>query len=115
MSIPAFPLTIPPPRANMAGSVYLPQYKDESESGYVHTRRRFTKAREKLTGFGWDYLSEADYQTLRAFFLQVQGGSFTWINPITGTTHTLISAADELAYTHIPGGGRSVEWPVEEP
>lgn len=115
MPIPAFPSTLPAPRATMAGSTYLPQYKDESEAGYVYTRRRATKAREKLTSFGWDYLTEAQYQDLKTFFLQVQGGSFTWTHPITNVTHTLISAADELAYEHIPGGGRSVEWPVEEP
>lgn len=114
MAIPAFPSTLPAPRANMSGSVYLPQVRDESDAGYVSTRKRFTKAREKLTGFGWDYMSDADYATLRAFFLSVQGGTFTWTHPISGKPYVLGSAADELQYQHILGGGRSVEWPLEE-
>lgn len=115
MPIPSYPSTLPAPRANMSGSVYLPQVRDEMENGSVATRKRFTKAREKLTGFGWDYLTEAQYEALREFFLEVQGGSFTWTHPVRGTTYTLLSSADELIYQHNPGGGyANVEWPLEE-
>jgi hypothetical protein len=114
MTIPAFPSTLPAPRATMTGSVYLPQVRDESDAGYVSSRKRFTKSREKLTGFGWDYLSDADFATLLEFFLANQGGTFTWTHPITSASYVLGSAVDELQYQHLPGGGRSVEWPLEE-
>lgn len=115
MPIPSFPSTIPAPRATMSGSVYLPQVRDEMENGTVTSRKRATRAREKLTGFGWDYLTEAQYEALRAFFLTVQGGTFTWTHPVRGVTYTLLSSADELAYQHSPGGGYAdVNWPLEE-
>lgn len=115
MSIPAFPSTLPAPAADMSGSVYLPQVRDEMENGAVASRKRFTKAREKLSGFGWKHLTEAEFQILRAFFISVQGGSFTWTNPREGKTYTLGSAADELTYEFWAGEGRvNVYWPLEE-
>ena len=115
MPIPSFPSTIPAPRANMTGSVYLPQVRDEMENGTVASRKRFTRAREKLTGFGWEYLTEEQYETLRAFFIANQGGTFTWLHPVRGVTYTLQSSADELTYQHSPGEGyANVNWPLEE-
>lgn len=114
MSIPSFPSTIPQPKADWSGSVYLPQIRDEFDSGYVSTRKRFTTAREKLSGFGWTYLTQEQYQVLYDFFISIQGGVFTWTDILTQKTYTLGSAVDELKYVHIPGGGVSVEWPLEE-
>jgi len=114
MSIPAFPSGLPAPVADMGGSVYLPQVRDEFENGSVASRKRATKEREKLSGLKWAIMTEEQYQTLRAFFVSVQGGTFTWVHPLEGKTYTLGSTVDDLVYTHISGGGRSVEWPCEE-
>ncbi len=114
MSIPSFPTSIPQPKPDFSGSIYLPQIRDEFDNGYVSTRKRFTKSREKLSGFGWNYLTEAQYQILEAFFISVQGGVFYWTSKVTNKTYLVGSASDELKYTFIPGGGRSVEWPLEE-
>ena len=117
MALPAFPSTIRPPKLNMGGSTYLPQVRTEMENGKVFTRKRFTRAREKFSGFGWNYLPEAEYQALKTFFKSVQGGSFTWTHPIENVTYTLISSADELTYGGYDESGdgrKDIVWPLEE-
>lgn len=113
MAIPTFPTSIPNP-STIDGSMYCPQVRDEFDNGYVSTRKRFTKAREKISSFSWKRLTNAEYQILETFFLSVQGGIFTWVHPITGKTYTLGSSVDELKYSILPGGARSVEWALEE-
>jgi len=114
MAIPTFPDTIPGP-IPFAGSFYLPQVKNDFEAPYQESRKEWTDGREKFTGFGWAYLTEDEFAVLLAFFKEVQGGTFYWNDDVTGKQYLLGSAADELKYQRVGGGGCSnVEWPLEE-
>jgi hypothetical protein len=42
--------------------------RSNTENGYELTRQRYTKVRDTLGPFTWQYLSGADYNTLMTFF-----------------------------------------------
>jgi hypothetical protein len=94
-------------------AVYLPQVRTEFEGGYVQSRKSTTRARKRWNLY-WNALSEADYQTLEAFFIANQGGSFNWTHPITSTVHVCRFSGDTLPGDPIIPGYRRVELPIEE-
>lgn len=94
-------------------ATYLPQIRTEFEGGYVQSRKRTTRARGQWT-LGWNALSEADYQTLKAFFIANQGGSFNWTHPTTSVVHVCQFSGDTLPGDPVLPGFRSVELPIEE-
>jgi hypothetical protein len=94
-------------------TVYKPQIRQESEANYVQSRPRSTRAvkRWELT---WSLLSEADYQTLLAFFTAYQGSSFVWIHPVSAVSYTCRFSADTLESEIMTAGWRKVSCPIEE-
>jgi hypothetical protein len=105
--------SIATPQFGTTDATYLPQVRTEMEGGYVQSRKLFTRARGQWTLF-WNALSEADYQTLRTFFLANQGGNFNWTHPITSAVHVCRFSGDTLAGEPITAGYRRVELPIEE-
>lgn len=64
-----------------------PALRNEAESGIVQTRARFTRIR-RTWQLSWANMRGADYRLLRAFFIQMKGGSlsFGWTHPRESTT-----------------------------
>jgi hypothetical protein len=95
---------------------YKPQVRTEFEAGYVQTRVRATLAKKRWTA-RWNYMPEADYQTLETFFDTNQGGSFNWTEPVTGASYVCRFASNSLNSTWVTRGAtyyRSVEVILEE-
>ncbi len=67
-----------------------PAIRSLSEGGYVTSRARFTRIPRKWT-VGYNWVSKANKDTLKAFEVDRRGGSgsFTWINPEDSTTYTV--------------------------
>ncbi|MFH1982719.1 MAG: hypothetical protein ABIL58_12820 [Pseudomonadota bacterium] len=92
---------------------YKAQLRTEFESGTTQTRAKTTRGREKYQ-VEWERLSEADYQTLKAFFYSHIGLSFIWTHPIELVTHTVIFSEDTLESLYAGPGYRSLSLPLEE-
>jgi cystathionine beta-lyase/cystathionine gamma-synthase len=101
------------PSFSSSGETYLPTIRDTKESGFVSVRKRFTRSRESFVLF-WQAMTEADYQTLRAFFVANQGGVFNYTDPATSTTKAVAFAAESLQYLHLDRGLRRVSVGLEE-
>ena len=105
--------SIKAPSYGLQGETYLPQVKNEFEANYVQSRPRATRAVERWN-LGWEALPEADFQTLRTFFVANQGGLFTWTHPVTSTVYTCRFSGNGLKYSFAYPGHRRVECPIEE-
>jgi hypothetical protein len=92
---------------------YKPQVRQEFEANYVQSRPRSTRGRSRWA-LHWDLLSEADYQTLLAFFAANQGGVFTWIHPISSASYTCRFSGDVLKSRIVMPDCRAVDCPIEE-
>lgn len=59
--------------------------KNPAESGYVHTRARYTRQRRKWE-LRYQNMSQSDVNTLETFITTVSGTveSFTWTHPASG-------------------------------
>jgi len=110
---------IEPCEFGMEEEVYLPQVRTQFEGGYVQSRKRATVDKERFAQ-KWGYskpetaMPEADFQTLKTFFLANQGSSFDWTHPYVGTSHTCRFTADGLKSAIIAPGLRKVDCPIEE-
>jgi len=89
------------------------QYKDEFEAGYVVSRAAATRARKQFR-LDWDVIPEADYQTLDAFFIANQGGTFSWTHPETSTVYTVRFVDDYIDFAIIPVNQRRGSLTLEE-
>lgn len=94
-------------------TVYKPQVKSESEGNYVHTRPRTSRARGRWP-LRWPAMTEADYQTLLAFFTANQGSSFTWTHPKSLVSYTCVFSTDNLTSKIIAHNRREVAVNIEE-
>jgi hypothetical protein len=65
------------------------------ESGKVHSRAAHTSSRWIFTT-GWNWLTIADYNTLKTFWDTYLGSSFNWTHIWTGSVHVVIFAQDEF-------------------
>ena len=72
-----------------------PTISSEMEDGIVVTRPRYTRIRRRWE-LSWQNMVGADYQTLRAFYVQQRGGSmsFTWTHPTENATYTVRFVGD---------------------
>jgi hypothetical protein len=87
-----------------------PVIRSNSEAGYLHTRKRFTKARHSFS-LNYEKMPNADKVALDAFCDVVGGGvsSFTWVHPITSTSYTVrFNARPE--FTSGEHDGTSYRW-----
>lgn len=93
--------------------VSKPALRAKSEAGYTQTRARMTlaKARRALT---WEYLPDADYATLIAFFTANSGGSFNYTDPLTSATREYTFSDDELKFDEAGPGYKSGTVNIEE-
>lgn len=73
------------------GIVLDPTIKHDSEAGYTPTRARFTRDRLWFS-YEFPFYTNADKLTLETFektTVRYGTTSFTWTNPITGTSYTV--------------------------
>lgn len=105
--------TIQTPNVGTKEETVLAQVRTEFEGGYVQSRPLYTRGRDRLT-LVWNALPEADYQTLRTFFIANQGDSFTWTHPLTATSMTMRFTGDSLSGRIDVPGYRVVELEIEE-
>lgn len=71
------------------------QIKSEFENGDVISRPRYSRGRMTMT-IGWDNLPNSDYTTLKEFFYDNQGLTFTWTHPITSEDYTVRFSDDDI-------------------
>lgn len=105
--------SIATPQYGTTDETYLPQIRTEFEGGYVQSRKQTTRARRRMTLY-WAALSEADFQTLKAFFVANQGGSFSFTDPIESAAGTWRFSGNSLQGDPVTAGYRKVELPIEE-
>jgi len=105
--------SISPPDYGMTEEIYKPQVRTETDSNYILTRPRATRSRGRWK-LSWDTMTEADYQTLKTFFIANQGSSFTWTHPITGSSYTCVFQENSLQSSAVFNGFRSVSCAIEE-
>lgn len=95
--MPAPPTTFPTLSMKPDGETLRIQLENpaiESEmmdGGYYITRPRYTRTPPRTFLFQFTDISEADKNTLMAFWDGVKGSSyaFNWVNPTTGVTHNV--------------------------
>ena len=86
--------------------------KSEMEGGYVVSRARHTRTPRKTFGTGYKSISDADRQTLLAFYAQVGGGAviFDWTDPVDKLTWQ-VRFDGEMAFRYV-GIGTTKLWDV---
>jgi hypothetical protein len=92
--------------------VYKPCVRTPFDGGYSQSRPETTRA-IRVFPLGWNSLSEADYQTLDAFFIANQGGAFNWTHPVTSVVYSCRFLSDVLESTWAGPGQRAVKCPIE--
>ena len=105
--------TIPAPSFMTGGEVYLPIVRTDFEGGYVQTRKRASRERERWF-LRWNNMEEAQFQLLKAAFIADQGNSFPWVESVTGLSHTVKYSEDSLKWSHVEKGYRQVSVALEE-
>ena len=75
-------------------SKYKRQAKTPMESGKAQSRIVHTSSRWLFT-IGWEWLTIADYNTLRTFWDTNLGGSFNWTHIWTDTIH-IVRFSDDV-------------------
>jgi len=108
--------SIAEPTYGSSVEVYKPQVRTEFDGNYVQSRPRSTREIRRWT-LKWNYMTEANYQTLETFFIANQGTSFTWTEPVTSTGYTCRFSGNGLSSTHVNRGAtyyRSVDATIEE-
>ncbi len=94
-------------------------YKTDYDTGAVETRPKFTKSRKKFV-LGWGAsgaMSLADLDSLQAAFDADLGTAFTWVDPDTDRSYTVVYSAGKITSKPIQVGSGfySVNVSVEEP
>jgi hypothetical protein len=105
--------SIPAPSYMTRGEVYLPVVRTEFEGGYVQSRKRFSREREKWV-LHWLNMEEAHFQLLKSAFITDQGNSFPWTEPVTSASHSVKYSEDSLKWSHVEKGYRQVSVALEE-
>lgn len=62
----------------------------------------------------WTSMSEADYQTLEAFFIAQGAEPFNWTDPATSTAYVVRFPQGQLDSSHLWNGRRSVSIVLHE-
>lgn len=64
---------------------------NDTDGGYMFTRPKFTRRAARTFSFSFKDLSQADVDTLEAFWFQTKGSAvaFNWRHPIKGTLHNV--------------------------
>lgn len=97
-------------------AVSKPQLKSEFEAGYTQIRSKATRAKHKWV-LSWEFLPKADWETLKAHFIDNVGNSFTIAKEMIYESEDVIVvySIDELsAGSSSITGFYSIEVQVEE-
>ena len=92
-----YPLT-PKPLLDSELETKKESIRSESESAYIMSRPRYTRAKELFT-LNYRGLTQEQYQILRAFFLENQGQNFTFLSPFDGINYTVGFNMDSIKPT----------------
>jgi len=104
--------SIAAPTYTTGGEVYRPQIRTEFEGNYVQARPRSTRATRRWN-LVWNAMTNADFETLDAFFIANIGVTFPWTEPITSTSYTVRFSEDSLKWSHSDLGHRAVTVGIE--
>lgn len=87
--------------------------RNKMEGGYVQTRARHTRSARRTFTTGYTQMTEADRQTLEAFWNSVRGGSkmFDWEDPITAEIHQVRFTDKPLKFKYAGVGGKHL-WTI---
>lgn len=91
-----------------------PALRNEIEGGYVTTRAKYTRTPRKTFKTGFTHITDAQKQTLQAFWDTKKGGSasFTYTHPTLATDFTVrFKGAPNYIYK---GHGTSYAWDVTD-
>lgn len=89
------------------------QIKSTFENGKVQSRVKFTSLRYKWR-VTWQFLPEAQYQSLVEYFDENQGETFSWTHPITTTVYTVRFSDDSLPSQATITGHRTISLNLEQ-
>lgn len=83
------------------------------ENGVEFARTTATIPKREFE-LNWTSISEADYQTLEAFFISQGSEPFNWTDPATNTAYVARFAQPEIESIHLWNGRRSVSVMLHE-
>jgi hypothetical protein len=83
------------------------------ENGIEFARRTSTIGKHKFTVI-WNTMSEADFQTLKAFFISQGVAPFNWTHPVSGVVHKVRFPLGNLPSKHVFNGRRSLSIDLHE-
>lgn len=83
------------------------------ENGIEFARRTSTVGK-RVFELMWTSMSEADFQTLEAFFTSQGTEPFNWTDPATNTAYVVRFPMGELESTHLWNGRRSLSLVLHE-
>jgi hypothetical protein len=106
-----FPSTLPNPSIQSSGEIKLAQVRTPMEAGYVQTRKKYTRSREKYS-LSWSALNNTEFETLRDFFINNQGGN--WDFPFLSSTKQYRFSSDSISFNWTSPLYRKVQIEIEE-
>jgi len=89
------------------------QIKSDFAAGYVQSRAKWTRSR-KVFELSWKGMSDADKETLEAFFGDNIGDTFIWAHPLSDTSYTVRFVEDELPARYVPYNHWQIDLTLEE-
>ncbi len=111
----AWPSTLPTPSWGLTEEFYKPQLITPFDANYSQSRPKTTRGIDRWGNLGWTIMTEAEYQTLRAFFDANQGNLFSFTHPMTGRVYTCHFTEDSIKSDFGgPGFRENVQCPIEE-
>ena len=78
----------------------LEQFKTQFSSGYVQSRKRFTRSRKQWV-LNWPVMPVADLNTIIAFFDTNIGGTFLWTSPVDAVEYEVRFSSGSFEYSPI--------------
>lgn len=77
--------------------------RDQSEAGYETTRPRFTRVRWVWPSIKYEGMSQADKDTLDAFYIANRASIFQWTHPKTGLAKNVRFSSYKTPYPNFSG------------
>ena len=90
-----------------------PIVKTKFEGNYAQTRPKYTRSSQNFMPT-YTMITEADKDSLQAFFNTNSGNSFDWTNPTDSVVYTVRFAKETLKFKNIVVGYYEIAIPLEE-
>lgn len=106
MSYDNFPSIKMPDYGGYTEQVYKPSRRTESDANTISVRPKLAYARRRFT-LSWNSLPQADYTTLKTFFINHAGLMFNFTPYGEATAITCVFSDDELTFVAVKVDARS--------